>query len=55
MSPKLQTLLALAAVAIALAYLIWRAIAKRNKPGCGGGCACPSAEIKEQLTRTRRK
>jgi attachment p12 family protein len=48
MSSSFQTLTALALVALATGWLLWRAFAKR-KAGCGGGCGCPSAEIKASL------
>jgi hypothetical protein len=46
MNPETQSLVALAVVAIAAAWLVLRAIAKRKNPGCGGDCGCPSSEIK---------
>jgi hypothetical protein len=44
-----QTIAALAIVALAVTGLIWRSVAKSAKPGCGGGCGCPSSEIKAKL------
>jgi hypothetical protein len=52
MSPSLQTILALALVAVATGAMLWRAFAKR-KAGCGGGCGCPAAEIKATLKPKR--
>ena len=49
MSPSFQTIAALAIVALTVAWLIWRSVAKNSKPGCGGGCGCPSTEIKAKL------
>lgn len=46
MNSSLQTILALALVAIAAAYLVLRALAKRRNPGCGGDCGAVSPEIK---------
>ncbi len=46
MSPQLQTIAALALVALAAGWLVWRALAKKKKPGCGGGCACPTEKLK---------
>jgi hypothetical protein len=49
MSPPLQTVIALAIVAIAAAALVRRAVLKRRNPGCGGDCGCPANEFKEKL------
>ena len=49
MSPAFQTLAALAIVAIAATWLVWRSLAKRKNPGCGGDCGCPSSELKAKL------
>jgi hypothetical protein len=48
MSSPLQTFAALALVALATGWLIWRAVAKR-KTGCGGDCGCPAMEVKASL------
>lgn len=43
MNSTLQTILALAAVALAVAYLTWSAWKKKraaDKPGCGSDCGC---------------
>ncbi len=49
MSPFLQTLAALAAVAAAAGWLVARALARREKPGCGGDCGCSVDELKAQV------
>lgn len=49
MSPALQTIAALAIVAIAATWLALRAFAKRKNPGCGGDCACPTNELKAKV------
>jgi hypothetical protein len=46
MTAEIQSLLALAMVAVAATWLVLRAIAKRKNPGCGGDCGCSSSEIK---------
>jgi len=46
MSSQIQTYAALAAVAIAIAWLVLRAVARRRKPGCGGDCGCASGDLK---------
>jgi len=46
MSSSFQTIAALVVVAITVALLIARVVAKRKKPGCGGDCGCPSQELK---------
>ncbi len=45
MSPAVQTLAALAVVALAATWLVLRALAKKKNPGCGGDCACPSKNL----------
>ncbi len=49
MTAEIQTLIALAVVAVTAAWLVLRAIAKRKNPGCGGDCGCPASEIKAKL------
>jgi hypothetical protein len=52
MNETLQTIIALAAVVLAVAWLGWRAFARRGQPGCGSsGCACPADQLKAQLKR----
>jgi len=51
MTPELQTVLALAVVALTATALIWRTWAKRKQPGCGGGCGCSADEFKAKLKR----
>jgi hypothetical protein len=51
MNATLQTVIALAAVVLAVAWLGWRAFARRGQPGCGSGCACPTDGIKAGLRR----
>jgi len=46
-----QTPLALFVVAVTLALLIRGAWKKRRKPGCGGGCGCPSQDFKTRLKK----
>ena len=46
MTPEIQTLLALAVVAVAATWLVLRTLAKRKQPGCGGDCGCPHDELK---------
>jgi hypothetical protein len=50
-SPELQTLLALALVALAATWLLLRAVAKKKHPGCGGDCGCPSQKISSPPAR----
>ena len=49
MSSQIQTILALAVVAVAAMWLVLRALAKRKNPGCGGDCGCPANEFKAKL------
>jgi len=46
MSQNFQTIAALVIVALTATWLVWRAIARRRKPGCGGDCGCPTQELK---------
>jgi hypothetical protein len=54
MSPTLQSILALAVVALAVAWLVRRSLAKRKNPGCGGDCGCPSSEVKAAAAKIPR-
>ena len=47
MSSSLQTLLALAVVALAAVLLIRSAFKKRKRPGCGAACGAISPEVKK--------
>ena len=49
MSPALQSIFALAVVALAATWLVVRAFAKKKHPGCGGDCGCRSGELKAKL------
>jgi len=51
MTSEVQTLTALALVALAASWLVLSALAKRRKPGCGGDCGCPTDELKAKLKR----
>jgi len=48
-----QTPAAILVVMLALAALMRGALAKRKKPGCGGGCACPADDFKAKLKKVR--
>jgi FeoB-associated Cys-rich membrane protein len=45
MNAEIQTLAALALVAIAATWLVLRGMAKKKSPGCGGDCGCASQKI----------
>ena len=49
MSPALQSIVALAIVALAATWLVLRSLAKKKTPGCGGDCGCPSDELRAKL------
>ncbi len=49
MSPALQSIVALAVVAIAATWLVLRSLAKKKGSGCGGDCGCPTDELKAKL------
>ena len=51
MNSQIQTLASLAIVALALGWLVSRSVRKRSKPGCGGGCGCPSEELREKSVK----
>lgn len=46
MTPTVQTALALGIVSVTVLILVFRALAKRRNPGCGGECGCPASEIR---------
>ena len=49
MSQQIQSIAAFAIVAGAAAWLVVRYLAGRKKPGCGGGCGCPSSDLRSKL------
>jgi hypothetical protein len=52
MNETLQTIIALTAVVLAVAWLGWRAFARRGASGCGSsGCGCTTDKFKTQLKR----
>jgi hypothetical protein len=51
MSADVQTLLALAVVALAALYLVRSAFARRRKGGCASGGSCPTDRFKQGLKR----
>jgi len=54
MTPEIQTLLSLLAVAIAAVWLVRRAFRKKSS-GCGGGeCGAISPEVKKLQARLKR-
>ena len=53
MSPSLQTVVALAIVALAAALLIRSAFRKRRNPGCGDNCGAVSPEVKKLQARLK--
>ena len=55
MSSSLQTIVALAIVTIAMAYLGWNFRRKRKMPGCGSeGCGAISPELKRLQAKLKR-
>jgi MYXO-CTERM domain-containing protein len=46
-SPSLQTILALALVALAAIWLVRRSLAKKKNCGCGDDCGAISPELKK--------
>jgi hypothetical protein len=54
MSSTLQTIIALAVVAIATGWLLYSALRKKSSPGCGsGGCSALSPEVKKLRARLK--
>jgi hypothetical protein len=51
MNAVLQTFGALAVVAIAAAWLVFRVFAKRKNPSCGGDCGCAAQKFSSTLKR----
>ncbi|ATC64034.1 hypothetical protein CMV30_08775 [Nibricoccus aquaticus] len=54
MAPEIQTIAALAVVAVTVALLARSLLKKKSAPGCGGGCGCPSEKMKADLVDKRR-
>jgi len=55
MSSQLQSIVALAIVVLAAAWLARRALAKRRNPGCGDDCGAVSPEIKRLQAKLRKR
>ena len=57
MSPAVQTVIALALVALAAALLVRGAIRRRRNPGCGsnGACGAVSPEVRKLQAGLRKK
>jgi hypothetical protein len=51
MAPEVQSLAALAVVAITAVWFLVRALAKRKHPGCGSDCGCSSQKFSAQIKR----
>ncbi len=55
MSSSVQTIIALAIVAVTVAWFVWRALARKKNVGCGGeGCAAISPEVKKLQAKLKR-
>lgn len=55
MTSSVQTVVALAIVAVAAVWLVMRALAKRRNPGCGSDCGAVSPEVKRLQARLKRQ
>jgi hypothetical protein len=56
MSPEIQTVVALAIVAAAACWLLWRAWAGRGRSGCGdGACGAVSPEARAWRKKMRKR
>jgi hypothetical protein len=54
MGAPLQTIIALAIVALAATWLVARSFAKKKNSGCGGSCGAVSPEIEKLRAKLRR-
>lgn len=55
MNATVQTIAALGIVALAAGWLLWRALAKRGRSGCGdGGCGAVSPEARALLKKIKK-
>ncbi len=56
LTPELQSILALAIVALAVTYLGWRTLAKRRGSSCGSGdCGALSADVKKLQAHLKKR
>lgn len=53
MSASLQTIIALALVAVAAVLLVRSFLKRRNSPGCGSNCGAVSPEVKKLQARLK--
>lgn len=54
MSSSAQTLIALALVALAAAFLLRSWLRKKKSPGCAGECGAVSPEVKQLQARMKK-
>jgi len=54
MSPTFQSIAALVVVALAVTWLVRRALAKKKSGGCGDDCGAISPEMKKLQARLKR-
>ncbi len=55
MSASLQTIIALAVVALAATLLVRSFLKRRNSPGCGSNCGAVSPEVKKLQAKLRQR
>jgi hypothetical protein len=55
MTPQVQSILALLVVAVAITWLVWRAVANRRNPGCGDSCGAISPEVRRLQAHLKRR
>ena len=56
MNTTIQTIAALGIVTLTAGWLLWRGLAKRDRPGCGNeGCGAVSPEAKALLKKLKKR
>jgi len=53
MNASVQTILALAVVAVAAALLLWHFFIRKKPPGCAGNCGAVSPEVRKLRDQLR--
>jgi hypothetical protein len=54
MNASLQTLVALAVVAVAAGLLVWHFFIRKKPPGCAGNCGAVSPELRKLQAKLKR-